>query len=539
MTEIQTWFRNEMERNGFGPMTFPLERDADGTLVIHVVTGTRAYAQGEEVTADEMWDQVQGPLLERGIDIKQEYVILLANTVFITDQDGVKLKDSRSHYVGRGRYRYGMAFATDCELVDPLNLPKKEPMVLCGGTYSYTAGEYAIVSLGGIAHEFGHALGLPHNMQTDEQLAELGWSLMGRGNYHFLGKRAGKEQGAHLTKAHATILSQHPVFRRDTTPAEAEAYRTPGECRFLEVEFTSGEGEYIITGRVESSRRAYAVVAYHDLMHHHSDYDSTSWVSEVDEDGRFEVHVGALTPGPYELRVRCFLIDSSMHQLTYHFDLDESLTVPAEKLKRQTLYEFYAKPAIEARDPDAMLIAIDKLKDVDDVHSRRAKAYYGVMTRTPSVPRDLSAISDAVGQVQLSQVKWESADVGWDEPTRHAVPVRDEDDNRKDMPLESGARFYETGLYAHAPSSYVFDLDGTWKRFTSAYGLENLCQGSVVFVVNCDSEERFRSDLVEDWTEGHVDIDVTGVKQLELVVTDGGNGKQGDCAIWFSPMLSR
>ena len=89
------------------------------------------------------------------------------------------------------------------------------------------------------------------------------------------------------------------------------------------------------------------------------------------------------------------------------------------------------------------------------------------------------------------------------------------------MPLESGVRFYETGLYAHAASSYVFDLDGKWKQFTSAYGLENLCQGSVVFIVNCDGEERFRSDLVEDWTEGHVDIDVSGVKRLELVITEG------------------
>ncbi len=528
MTEIQTWFRDEMERNGFEPMTFPLERDEDGKLVVHVVKGTRAYARGEEITSGEMRNQVKGPMLERGMDIDQEHIIIFANAAFVTEKDGGKAVYSSSHYVGSGSNRNGTAWAMDVDFLDPLNLPKTEPTIYDGGTRPYTLGRYMVTYIGGTAHEFGHSLGLPHNMETDEEREKLGIALMGSGNYHLFGKRAGMDKDAFLTKAHATILSSHPLFTHDTTDIDARADKA---CQFREIEFASGEGEYIISGRVESSPRAYAVVAYHDLMQHHVDYDSTSWVGNVDTSGRFEVHVGALTPGWYELRLRCFLVNGDYRQLRYRFTLNHTLKIPADKLRRQTLYELYAKPAIEARDPKALLAGIEKLADFNDVHYRRAKAYHRVMTRTPTEPQELSAIGDTVREVPLSSVKWASAEVGWAKPTRDRVP--------DGQPLESGEQFHETGLYAHANSSFVYNLDGKWKKFTSGYGLQNHAEGSVVFVVKCDGEERFRSELVDHWVEGRVDVDLTGVAQLELIVEDGGNGKWADCGLWFSPMLTR
>ncbi len=39
MEDIRGFYRDGMERNGFGPKTFPLERDASGRLVIHLVKG--------------------------------------------------------------------------------------------------------------------------------------------------------------------------------------------------------------------------------------------------------------------------------------------------------------------------------------------------------------------------------------------------------------------------------------------------------------------------------------------------------------------
>jgi hypothetical protein len=528
MTEIQAWYRDELERNGFGPLTFPLERDQDGHLVIHVVKSSRSYAQGEEITTKEMRDnQVKPALRTKGIDIDQEHIIIFANSIFVSGDDQEKILHSSSHYCGGGNHRSGTAWVTDFELLDPLNLPKKTPKILDGGRRPYTLGKYVVTYMGGVAHEFGHSLGLPHNEQTEEQLEELGYTLMGSGNYHLFGERAGEEKGAYLSKPHATILSSHPLFKRNTKDIDVEA-----DCHFREVEFAAGDGEYIVTGRVEATPPAYALVAYHDLMRHHTDYDATSWVSDVDQDGRFEVHVGALKPGWYELRLRCYLVNGDKRELKYRFTLDPSLKIPADKLKRQTLYELYAGPAIDAREPEALLAAVEKLGGFNDVYYRRAKAYHRLMTRKETEQQELSALGDDVREVPLSSVNWASAEVGWEKPACDGLPGGR-------TPLESGEQFHETGLYAHANSSYVYNLDGKWKQFSSAYGLQNLNEGSVVFVVKCDGEEKFRSELINDWVEGLVRIDLTGVDQLELIVEDGGNGKWADCGLWFSPMLTR
>ena len=527
MTEIQSWYRDEMVRNGFGPMTFPLERDEDGRLVIHVVQGNRSYPYGEKPTTTEIRDnQVKRLMAERGIDVDQEHIIIFQNLTFVSEKDSDTVIHSWAPYCGGGTHKSGTAWVIDFPFLDPLNLPKKSPRVLDDGKRPYTMGRYMMTYIGGIAHEFGHALGLPHNEQTPEQFEELGYTLMGSGNYHLFAERAGEGKGSYLSKPHATILSSHPLFKRNAKDIDVAA-----ECKFEDVEFTAGDGEYVVTGRVESTPAAYAVVAYHDLMQRHVDYDATSWVAPVDSDGRFEVHVGALERGWYELRLRFYLVNGDKHELRYRFTLNHTLKIPADKLKRQTLYELYAKPAIEARDAEALYAGVEKLAGFNDVYYRRAQAYHRLLTRKETEQWELSAIGDDVREVPLSSVKWESAIVGWEKPTCDYVSDH--------TPLESGEQFHEKGLYAHANSSYVYDLDGEWKQFISGYGLQNHAEGSVVFAVKCDGKEVFRSELMRDWVEGLVNVDLTGVDQLELIVEDGGNGKWADCGIWFSPMLTR
>jgi hypothetical protein len=60
-----------------------------------------------------------------------------------------------------------------------------------------------------------------------------------------------------------------------------------------------------------------------------------------------------------------------------------------------------------------------------------------------------------------------------------------------------------------------------------------------VFVIKGDGKELYRSDLVKDFQERKLSVDVTGVDELELVAEDGGNGNSSDWAIWFDPTLRR
>ena len=53
-------------------------------------------------------------------------------------------------------------------------------------------------------------------------------------------------------------------------------------------------------------------------------------------------------------------------------------------------------------------------------------------------------------------------------------------------------------------------------------------------------EPKFQSKVIDTSTPGHaieIDVDVTGAKELYLVVRDGGNGFGSDWADWAEPRL--
>jgi hypothetical protein len=133
--------------------------------------------------------------------------------------------------------------------------------------------------------------------------------------------------------------------------------------------------------------------------------------------------------------------------------------------------------------------------------------------------------------MDLSLAAYVSAETGWGAPRRGYVP--------EDVFIEVGGEFFESGLYAHAPSLYQFNLGGHWKTFTSGYGLQDGRPGSVVFVVRGDGEERYRSELVRDHQLRRLEVDVTEIKELELIVEDGGNGNNSDWGLWIEPRLER
>ena len=138
----------------------------------------------------------------------------------------------------------------------------------------------------------------------------------------------------------------------------------------------------------------------------------------------------------------------------------------------------------------------------------------------------------------LGDCRPESAEVGWLKPAANRIPLNGEIVS----PLLDSGKIYATGLYAHAPSRYVYDLDGKWKTLRGEAGLHTAFQNyayGVVFVIKTDGREVFRSSVIRGPEHPRYEVDVTGVKTLELLVEKAQAQNGGNWGLWLGPELLR
>ncbi|HUD19834.1 MAG TPA: NPCBM/NEW2 domain-containing protein [Patescibacteria group bacterium] len=106
--------------------------------------------------------------------------------------------------------------------------------------------------------------------------------------------------------------------------------------------------------------------------------------------------------------------------------------------------------------------------------------------------------------------------------------------------LSTQYAFYHHGIGTHAPAREVYDINRNFKTLTTDVGIDTNGgpQGSVEFDVYGDGKQLYSSGLVTRYQfPRHANINVTGVKTLELIVTDGGNGNVDDHADWLNTQL--
>ncbi len=100
--------------------------------------------------------------------------------------------------------------------------------------------------------------------------------------------------------------------------------------------------------------------------------------------------------------------------------------------------------------------------------------------------------------------------------------------------------YYPKGFGVHANSRLVFDIKGMYRKFKTDYGIdaESPTPASVIFKISGDGKLLFESEKMGRFDlPKHVEVDITGVKQLELVANDAGDGINSDHADWLNPVL--
>src|SRR5690606_13674128 len=109
-------------------------------------------------------------------------------------------------------------------------------------------------------------------------------------------------------------------------------------------------------------------------------------------------------------------------------------------------------------------------------------------------------------------------------------------------PITLNGQVYEKGLGVHAPSEIVYDLNGQGIRFISDIGVDDESgdhtAALVTFEVWGDGTKLYDSGPMNAVAATQtVDVDITGIDELKLIVTDGGNARANDHADWANAFI--
>ncbi len=525
MTEVQQFYRREMEAAGHGPRTFELERDAGGKLMIHLVRGRepmRAYGRSDSAKVKQ---EVGDALRARGWNPDRETIVIFQ--VLLAWENGRAVEIGP--YCGSGNHRSGTAWVYDDERLDPRYLASKEP----GGFYAgrpCSLGEFNTHYIGGVAHELGHAFGLPHDCERESERARRGRSLMGGGNHTYGQELRGEGPGTFLSDASALQLLHTRPFAGDLPDSELSP-----TCEWAALDVMWESNRLILTGQVVAHPPVYGIVALNDSTANPNDYDAVGWIGAVSTQGAFRIEIAELRPGPYQLRLLACHANGAKSRWAVEYKVydDGSPDLTPFRVWR-LLRECTA--AWSRRDGATVQRlareARERWPDLTKFH--RALDHMLALLNAP-LPRVLDDWPDDVPHIPLSRTVWERASTGWGPPLRDHVRLEGD----ASCLLQVGGEWFDEGLYAHAPSVNLWRLDGRWSRLRASYGLQDGHFGSTVFVVRCDRQERFRSPVIRDGFLRSLEVDVRGVRELELITENGGDGSQSDWAVWIAPRLIR
>ena len=111
MLDVQSFYRDEMARNGFGPKSFSLEMQ-DEKLILHVVKGKRPAAEYSHESGNVVSREISAALAD-SFRLSEEFV-LVVNAMCHQKDDGSYF--FHAPYYGSGGTWRGLCHVADCVL---------------------------------------------------------------------------------------------------------------------------------------------------------------------------------------------------------------------------------------------------------------------------------------------------------------------------------------------------------------------------------------------------------------------------------------
>lgn len=530
LKNIQAYYADQMQANGFPPLTFKLDLDDRGRLIVHDAYVDKPMSgMNVQNSGPVSREAARKVLASKGIDIEKEHVLIIC-----------QLPDGVGPYYGGGFSHQGTGWTCDQEGLDPANF--LDTSMMEGGRFKVTKGRNASIYIGGTAHELGHSFGLPHT-GTGWDYPDAGESLMGSGNYTYGNELRKEGKGSFLSPTDALKLASVPLFNGVETslPPDASFGRMIGKYvpgSFERLEAVPVKNGLRLKGKARLDRPAYGVVVHLDPPGG-SDYDSNAVGTALNDEGEFDLTIcrPGFKGGFIEMRVAVLNCDSTRCMTTLPVWLDgKGARVPS--LAQSVYFGDVQNLWIRGRMDEAK----KTLEEVERRHGAKPEVqeWLPVWKRalerrdasqefTPAgVPADLASIS-------LNDCKPSVAQVGW------AVPLWDVlfPSDLGPVPFFKTIGRPERFILAHAPAVFAYDLNGAWKEFRADVGLPFGSHGSVRFGVYLDGKKLFESPVLKDGSSVPVQVAVEGGKKLEIRVDDAGDGNTADWGIIANGVLAR
>ncbi|RDC58349.1 hypothetical protein DU508_05295 [Pedobacter chinensis] len=312
MLWTQTFFSNEMHRNGYGYKTFGLFKDSVINRVkIITIRGTLPktsypYTNGASAVQSEINAYFSAHPTEKTSD---HTLVIIPRYSFKTDGT-----PSGGPFYGLGKW----CFALDYEGLDIENIGKSD-----------ADGNRFSVWFGGLVHELGHGLNLPHNCQKVSENATLGMALMWAGN-GTLGKSP-----TFLTAADCAILNVNQIFNNDNKTYYGAV--TSSITRIY-ADYSPAKSAIVVSGKFSSNIPINSVAYYNDPNVNNEgtgtnkDYNATTWESKVIGTDSFYVEMPIAEfkykdSSPYEMKVKLVAENGTVKETLYNYKWVDALPV--------------------------------------------------------------------------------------------------------------------------------------------------------------------------------------------------------------------
>ncbi len=314
LTEVQTWMADQHESAGFGRTTMLLERDDAGMVKLHEAKLPFAVASRNRKLISQTHraciDASKAVLSKANVNYDKSFVLVLTT---IPDDLGA------APFFGNIIQDRGYCFAVDAPWLDS-EYRKTDGEVVWKGKRIGPANSALI---GGIAHELGHGLGLPHSDEPPSE-KQYGESLMGSGNYTWRGELRNEGKGSYLLDTDAMLLIARPPFT-----ARVRDFDKQPKARIDDLKFENIEGGLVkVTGKVVTDIPAHAVKLSDDPPDN-SDYNSVAWAVLPDEKtGQFTLTFEPLkAAGEHELRLLLYHVNGRWTKLSNKMTVEKDGTV--------------------------------------------------------------------------------------------------------------------------------------------------------------------------------------------------------------------